>query len=152
MAKNEGKYNIKAVSTMLGIQPGTLRAWERRYQMIAPVRNDSGHRLYTENHLEILRWLITKVNQGFTISQAIALMENDGNIPDVSEQGKNDIFEELGENLLTALLNFNSAHAHELIDQAFGLFTIDKTVIDLLGPVMIKVGDLWEEGDRKSVV
>ncbi|TKJ03751.1 MerR family transcriptional regulator, partial [Bacillus cereus] len=42
-----GKYNIKAVSNIIGVQPSTLRAWERRYQIIAPKRNQAGHRLYT---------------------------------------------------------------------------------------------------------
>ncbi|GAE43447.1 transcriptional regulator [Mesobacillus boroniphilus JCM 21738] len=54
--------------------------------------------------------------------------------------------DEIGDKLLTALLEFNSSKAHELINHAFSLFTIDKTVIDLLGPILIKVGDLWEEG------
>ncbi|MEH7441728.1 MerR family transcriptional regulator [Bacillus sp. JJ1122] len=146
MGASEGKYNIKAVSNMLGIQPGTLRAWERRYQMIAPVRNDSGHRLYTEEHLRTLRWLISKVNQGFTISQAISLMENSSSAMEGADPPKKDILEELGDKLLAALLNFNNAQAHELINQAFSLFTIDKTVIDLLGPILIKIGDLWEDG------
>lgn len=146
MGMVEGKYNIKAVSNMLGIQPGTLRAWERRYQMIAPVRNESGHRLYTEEHLKILRWLITKVNQGFTISQAISLMEDSADSIDPAEPPKKDMMDELGQKLLSALLNFNGSQAHELINQAFSLYTIDKTVIDLLGPILIRVGDLWEEG------
>ncbi len=30
-----GKYNIKAVSNIIGVQPSTLRAWERRYQILA---------------------------------------------------------------------------------------------------------------------
>ena len=67
---NEGKYNIKAVSTMTGIQPGTLRAWERRYEILEPVRNEAGHRLYTDEHIRKLKWLSDKVQQGFTISQA----------------------------------------------------------------------------------
>lgn len=146
MGSSEGKYNIKAISNMLGIQAGTLRAWERRYKMIAPVRNESGHRLYTDEHLKILRWLISKVNQGFTISQAISLMENSGVGVDTVEPRNRDILDELGDKLLTALLDFNGAQAHELINQAFNLFTIDKTVIDLIGPILIKVGDLWEEG------
>lgn len=146
MGNSEGKYNIKAVSNMLGIQPGTLRAWERRYKMIAPVRNESGHRLYTEEHLKILKWLITKVNQGFTISQAISLMENTSSVLDAIEQPKVDYLEELGDKLLSSLLDFNSAQAHDLLNQAFSLFTVDKTVIDLIGPILIKVGDLWEEG------
>lgn len=147
MGNSDGKYNIKAVSNMLGIQPGTLRAWERRYQMIAPVRNESGHRLYTEEHLKILKWLISKVNQGFTISQAISLMENSAPSLEGAEPPKKDILDELGDKLLTALIDFNSSRAHELINHAFSVFTIDKTVIDLLGPILIRVGDLWEEGN-----
>jgi MerR family transcriptional regulator, light-induced transcriptional regulator len=146
MGNGTGKYNIKAVSKMLGIQPGTLRAWERRYQMIAPVRNESGHRLYTEEHVEILRWLLSKINQGFTISQAVSLLENSALSMEKAELPKRDRVDEIGDKLLTALLEFNSSKAHELINQAFSLFTIDKTVIDLLGPILIKVGDLWEEG------
>ncbi|MFT9600011.1 MerR family transcriptional regulator [Mesobacillus sp.] len=146
MGNGAGKYNIKAVSKILGIQPGTLRAWERRYQMIAPVRNESGHRLYTEEHVEILRWLISKINQGFTISQAVSLLENSALSMEKTEVPRRDMVDEIGDKLLTALLEFNSFKAHELINQAFSLFTIDKTVIDLLGPILIKVGDLWEEG------
>lgn len=146
MGNGEGKYNIKAVSTMLGIQPGTLRAWERRYQMISPVRNESGHRLYTEEHLKILRWLISKVNQGFTISQAVSLLENSAFPLETVVPPKRDMTDEIGDKLLNALLEFNNSQAHELINQAFSLFTIDKTVIDLLGPILIKVGDLWEKG------
>ena len=146
MGNGAGKYNIKAVSKILGIQPGTLRAWERRYQMIAPVRNESGHRLYTEEHVEILRWLISKINQGFTISQAVSLLENSALSMEKTEVPRRDMVDEIGDKLLTALLEFNSSKAHELINQAFSLFTIDKTVIDLLGPILIKVGDLWEEG------
>ena len=44
MLSQVGKYNMKAASQILGIQPGTLRAWERRYHMIAPVRNELGYR------------------------------------------------------------------------------------------------------------
>lgn len=146
MGNDGGKYNIKAVSRMLGIQPGTLRAWERRYQMIAPVRNDSGHRLYTEEHVETLRWLISKINQGFTISQAVSLLENSSVSLEKAEVPKRDQVDEIGDKLLAALLEFDSTKAHELINQAFSLYTIDKTVIDLLGPILIKVGDLWEEG------
>ncbi len=146
MGNSTGKYNIKAAANMLGIQPGTLRAWERRYQMIAPVRNESGHRLYTEEHLKILRWLISKVNQGFTISQAVSLLENSEPMLESSGPPKRDKLDEFRENILAALMEFNSSKAHEMINQAFSMFTVDKTVIDLLGPILIKVGDLWEEG------
>ncbi|HHY71646.1 MAG TPA: MerR family transcriptional regulator [Bacillus bacterium] len=135
MTFEEGKYNMKAVSKLLGIQPGTLRAWERRYKMIAPNRNEAGHRLYSERHIIILKWLLNKINEGFTISQAVALFEE-------SEVEKNTLrqmqtekfdyaFHEIKENLLQALLKFEEDHARKIFDYACSLFSIETAFIDL---------------------
>ncbi|KIL44225.1 MerR family transcriptional regulator [Jeotgalibacillus soli] len=148
MAKiDEGKYNIKAVSNMLGIQPGTMRAWERRYNMIVPVRNDSGHRLYTDEHVRILKWLVDKVNQGFTISQAVSLLDRK------EMEQPHDIVEEtmdraaaIQDELLEALLKFDENKAHDLINQAFSFYTIDKVLVEILGTLLVRIGDLWEKG------
>ncbi|WP_108671096.1 MerR family transcriptional regulator [Peribacillus acanthi] len=148
MAFTEGKYNIKAVSKMLGIQPGTLRAWERRYQFIAPVRNESGHRLYTDEHVRILRWLIDKTNQGFTISQAVSLLERQEVLSEtfIQDEMNGDQSKNLCSDLLDALLKFEENKAHELINQAFAMFTIEKVVIEILGSILVQIGDLWENG------
>ncbi|MFE8702648.1 MerR family transcriptional regulator [Cytobacillus sp. FJAT-54145] len=147
MSNGEGKYNIKAVSKMLGIQAGTLRAWERRYQMVAPTRNESGHRLYTEEHVKILRFLISKVNEGFTISQAVSLLENNelGIAPRQYALESNQA-SELSDKLLQALLNFDETKSHDLISEAFSLYTIDKVVVEILGDILIRIGELWEKG------
>jgi MerR family transcriptional regulator, light-induced transcriptional regulator len=146
--KLEGKYNIKAVSTILGIQPGTLRAWERRYQIIAPVRNESGHRLYTEQHLNILKWLVEKVDQGFTISQAVALLDKQElEEYEFHSSEQKDRTQTISDDLLKALLSFDETKAHELINQSFSVYTIDKVVIDILGSLLVRIGDLWENGE-----
>jgi DNA-binding transcriptional MerR regulator len=152
MVLSEGKYNIKAVSQMLGVQAGTLRAWERRYRIIAPVRNEAGHRLYTEEHVKILKWLIEKVNKGFTISQAINLLGNSGLISETGSQpltdGRQD--RELADKLVNSLLEFDENQAHEYLNHAFSLYSIDKVAIDILGTVLVQVGDLWEKGTITS--
>lgn len=150
MSEPQGKYNIKAVSQMLGIQAGTLRAWERRYHIIAPVRNEVGHRLYTEEHVKLLKWLIQKINKGFTISQAINLLENSGLITETSIKPESEGYfdEELADKLLDALMHFDESSAHEYLNQAFSMYTIDKVVIDILGAVLVRTGDLWE---RKKI-
>lgn len=143
MNKEEGKYNIKAVSTMLGIQPGTIRAWERRYNVIAPVRNDSGHRLYTDRQVRQLKWLVGKINAGFTISQAVALIDQE----DVSElEDSKDRITSFQDDLIDCLLRFDENKAQDLINQAFSIYTIDKVLIDILGTVLIRIGFLWEKG------
>ncbi|AND41267.1 MerR family transcriptional regulator [Cytobacillus pseudoceanisediminis] len=151
MATEEGKYNIKAVSKMLGIQPGTLRAWERRYQIVAPKRNESGHRLYTEEHIKVLKWLIRKVDQGFSISQAVSLLENkELNAEPLQMDKEGDRSGALANELLEALLQFNETKAHDLINQAFSFYTIDKVLIDILGSLLVKIGHQWEEGKITS--
>ncbi|KFZ43888.1 MerR family transcriptional regulator [Anoxybacillus flavithermus] len=147
MSTQEGKYNVKAVSNMLGIQPGTLRAWERRYQIIAPPRNEAGHRLYTEQQVQILKWLVDKVNQGFTISQAISLLEQR---PSEAHIQAEDHVTTLRERLLQALLSFEEWTAHELLNEAFSLYTVEKVALDILSPLLVRIGDLWGNGKITS--
>lgn len=143
--QSEGKYNIKAISKMLGIQPGTLRAWERRYKMIAPVRNESGHRLYSEEHLRVLKWLVGKVEQGFTISQAVSLLDKQGLTEETdSASPTGNRVDDLTEELMQSLLKFDETKAHQLMNRAFSMYTIDKVVIDVLGTLLVRIGDLWE--------
>ncbi|WP_407406955.1 MerR family transcriptional regulator [Peribacillus sp.] len=148
----EGKYNIKAVSKLLGIQPGTLRAWERRYHFIEPIRNDSGHRLYTEKHLQILKWLINKTDQGFTISQAVSLLEGSERIAEDVHETKqnNEQTLKLANELLDALLSFNENKAQLIISQAFSMYSIEQTVVEVLGGILVKIGNKWEKGEITS--
>jgi methanogenic corrinoid protein MtbC1 len=150
MLGQEGKYNIKAASKMLGIQPGTLRAWERRYQMIAPIRNELGYRLYTEEHIKILKWLIKKVNQGFTIGQAVSLLgKNQLNI-DVGHLLEGNQLTGLLDELLDSLIHFQEIKAEEIINSLFSLFTVEKVIFEIFDPLLVKIGDLWESGKITS--
>ncbi|GGF09178.1 MerR family transcriptional regulator [Halobacillus andaensis] len=151
MPTPKAKYNIKAVSNMLGIQAGTLRAWERRYQIIRPARNEAGHRLYTDDHLQTLKWLIEKVNKGFTISQAVSLLENSENLsePPQIEEEKNHLTA-TGDQLLQSLLSFDERAAQLKLDEAFSLFTPETVAIDMIGPLLVKIGDMWENNEITS--
>nr|WP_263325881.1 MerR family transcriptional regulator [Neobacillus sp. Marseille-Q6967] len=141
MTEQEGKYNVKAAALMLGIQPGTLRAWERRYQMIAPERNASGYRLYTDEHIKMLRALISKVKQGFSISQAINFMSHSPS----SNHEEKLTFQQAG--LITsaahqfyeALINFNIAEADEISDRLFSIYTTEKVLWDVFYPLILKI-------------
>lgn len=147
MASGEGKYNIKAISNLVGIQPGTLRAWERRYQILSPVRNESGHRLYTEQDLKVLKWLAGRVELGFTISQAVSLLESETTtIQQTAEEDSVDSPKKIREELLRCLLSFQEGKAQELMNQAFSLYSVEKVVIDILGSLLVSIGNLWESG------
>lgn len=143
METYQGKYNIKAVSNMLSIQPGTLRAWERRYQIIAPKRNEAGHRLYTEEHVKILKWLLEKVNEGFTIGQAVSLLESNQLNTQLFNKEDSRV-EILIDSILHSLLQFDEIKAHEYLNESFSIFSVDKVTMDIISKVLIKVGEMWE--------
>ncbi|WP_052501594.1 MerR family transcriptional regulator [Thiomicrospira microaerophila] len=62
-------FPIREVSRLTGIKPITLRAWERRYDLIEPVRTDSGHRLYTQDHIDYLNQALKLMDEGIPISR-----------------------------------------------------------------------------------
>jgi MerR family transcriptional regulator, light-induced transcriptional regulator len=69
-------YPIRAVSKLTGISLDTLRAWERRYQVVTPQRDDRG-RLYTEADVERLRLLNNAVERGHSIGRLAGLEDED---------------------------------------------------------------------------
>lgn len=143
------KYNMKAVSKLLGIQPGTLRAWERRYKIIAPERNKAGHRIYTEKHITILKWLLNKINEGFTISQAVSLLEKneaeDALLREMQTNKHNHLFHKIKSKLLHELLNFDEDQARKLFDYALSLFSFETVVIDLIGSIFTEMNVLSQQ-------
>lgn len=145
MEPTEGKYNIKAISNMLGIQPGTLRAWERRYNIVHPERNSAGHRLYTEKDAAVLKWILGKTSSGFTVSQAVDLMDKFEEIDSTTVHPmETDHTYALVEEILGHLLRFREADAQEALNKAFSMFSLEKVTTDILGTLLVKVGTLWE--------
>jgi MerR family transcriptional regulator, light-induced transcriptional regulator len=63
------RYTIRAVSALTGINPNTLRAWERRYGLVRPERTPSGYRLYTAEDLQRLKDIHSLLEQGLPVGQ-----------------------------------------------------------------------------------
>jgi len=135
----KGIYNVKAISKKIGIQPGTLRAWERRYQIVTPKRNEVGHRIYSEQDLAILKWLVEKVNQGFTISQAADLLsEKTKETPSIftTDEILDSKKEEITQNLFKALIQFNEQDAELLFEYALSLYRIEVVLFEVMSPLL----------------
>jgi len=72
MKVNDALYPIREVSNLTGVNSITLRAWERRYGLIEPVRTEGGHRLYTLEHIEQIKTAVKLTEEGIPISQVKA--------------------------------------------------------------------------------
>ena len=69
-------FNTKAAVQQTGVPAPTLRAWERRYDILSPERANNDYRLYSERDIATIHWLKERVDEGMSISQAIALFRH----------------------------------------------------------------------------
>lgn len=70
---SEETYPMRAAARLTGISPDLLRAWERRYHVVEPVRTPGGTRRYRASDLERLRLVKAAVDAGHRISEVAAL-------------------------------------------------------------------------------
>jgi PAS domain-containing protein len=66
------EFTIGEVASMIGFSPHTIRAWERRHNILKPHRTPSGQRRYTAEDVELLREVINGVVvRGLTLKVAV---------------------------------------------------------------------------------
>ena len=152
----EPLYRIGTVARLAGISTHALRVWERRYGVPAPARSEGGARLYSEAEVARLRLLKRAVDRGHPIGQLVsldrdALARLAGERPgqsaarDPGDASSESTAEIVGA-FLEAVRGFDAAHAQELLDRASLLFSARTLVLDVLGPLLTRIGDEWAEG------
>lgn len=65
---------IREVVRLTGVNPVTLRAWERRYGLIQPVRTEGGHRLYSQGDVDTIRSIMSWTERGVAVSKVGSLL------------------------------------------------------------------------------
>lgn len=65
---------IREVARQTGVNPVTLRAWERRYGLIQPYRSAKGHRLYSQAHIAVIQQVLSWLKRGVAVSQVKGLL------------------------------------------------------------------------------
>jgi methanogenic corrinoid protein MtbC1 len=159
-------YNLKVAVRETGLKPDTIRAWERRYGLPTPERSQGGHRLYSQQDIDTLKWLISRQAEGMSISRAVELwrqIEADGDdplqalaTPGVSEGAlplslsQGDVLADLRERWVTACQDYDEQTAGQVIAQASARFPPEIVCFEILQRGLAEVGSGWYEG-RVSV-
>jgi DNA-binding transcriptional MerR regulator/methylmalonyl-CoA mutase cobalamin-binding subunit len=71
------RHPIRVVAQRTGLTTSTIRAWERRYEAVAPGRSDGGQRLYSDRDVARLKTLRALTEMGRSISSVAALPGQD---------------------------------------------------------------------------
>ncbi|MEE2755583.1 MAG: MerR family transcriptional regulator [Myxococcota bacterium] len=73
MAEQQKTYSIGKIAQLANLSAHTIRAWERRYNVVTPLRSEGGTRRYTESHLKRFQLLGAAVDAGHRISDLVEL-------------------------------------------------------------------------------
>jgi len=167
---------MKAVTRRTGIAAATLRAWERRYSALSPQRSDGNYRLYSERDIAVLKWLQSQLDAGLSISRAVALLERlklrdssrgsaNKHEAEVDEPAieSNEIlasapadatassWENLSVSLYQTLIEMDEQGAGIVLAEAFALYQVDQVCLEIMIPVMRRIGEAWHNGSISVV-
>ena len=150
MADLDALYPIREISRLTGVTPITLRAWERRYDLIEPVRTESGHRLYTQEHVDFINQAVELTKRGIPISKVKSVLsERKAAEKSLKNQGDIDFSLEL----IQACRNYDYLETHQLVDQLYvDLFEeqVKKVIVDVT--LMVEKEDAAVQVLWRSVV
>ncbi len=80
----EKTYRIGEVSKLLELNSSVLRFWESEFTQIQPLRTEKGQRLYSEEHISLLKRIKALLHeQGMTIDGARRVLQSAAD-PDLS--------------------------------------------------------------------
>jgi MerR family transcriptional regulator, light-induced transcriptional regulator len=146
------RYPIRAVSKLTGISVDTLRAWERRYQVVEPVRDERG-RLYSEADVERLRLLRQAVEQGHAIGRVSGLTTEE--LLTLQTRGPDPVpydgppvaasAADL-ESLKAAIDRFDAASLRRELSRLAAILPARTLAREVALPLLRLVGDAWHAG------
>jgi DNA-binding transcriptional MerR regulator len=155
---DDPKYTIKTVAAKTGIQPVTLRAWERRYELLTPHRAENHYRLYSDRDIAILVWLKGRLAQGMSISSAVSdlrSMERSGLWPEAAPSIQHAAAparegispHKVSARLYQALIQHEEAASLETLRQASLQFDLLTLCSEIITPALVNIGEAWYHGE-----
>jgi MerR family transcriptional regulator, light-induced transcriptional regulator len=142
-------YSIKAVAQATGLTVETLRAWERRYAVVTPVRDSSGRRVYRPEDVLRLRRLREATERGHPISRLAPL--SDERLTDLidapADRRAQGTAQALVDRILGAAEEFRAADCEQAITLAIAMLPPQRLVAEVLQPLLREVGERWHRGE-----
>jgi len=140
-------YSIKELEKLSGIKAHTIRIWEKRYGLIEPHRTNTNIRYYTDDELKKILNVAVLNRNGIKISNIARL--NDLELKEEIIRVANSSYSHstLVDSLVMAMIDMDEYKLEAIIDKSITKMGFTSTIIDVLYPLLDKVGILWQSGD-----
>jgi MerR family transcriptional regulator, light-induced transcriptional regulator len=137
---------IGELSRRTGVSVDTLRAWERRYGILAPARSEGGFRLYSQADEERVQAMRGLIAEGLSAAQA-ATAVREGRTPERTTASVAMAPDLTARELLSAIERLDEEEANTILDGALAALSFDAVAEGVVLPVLRAIGESWERGD-----
>lgn len=138
-------FPIRTLSEKTQVNTVTLRAWERRYGLLKPMRTGKGHRLYTEADVARVREILAWIQRGVSVGKVKELIgaevsERASDMPAsfsaVQNTGSDSHWGSLIASLAEAVERLNTGRIQNLLHDVLVQYPVQLCVNQWLVPVM----------------
>lgn len=157
-------YTIKQAALRTGLPVATIRAWERRYDVVRPTRTAAGYRLYDDDAIALLIAMRQLVEvRGMRPRQAAEQMRADGDevarlvaeaSSPVVSPGPPGAVTPSAEAVATTIAAFvdgartlDMAAMERALDEGFAAERFEAAVAHVVFPALRAIGDGWASGE-----
>ena len=144
-ATEAGLIRIGELSRRTGISPDLLRAWERRYGLLAPARSQGGFRLYSPADEAAVRRMSALLAEG--LSPAEAARQASAAAPQPAPVTAVLSPEGTCQRIPRAIDAYDEDEVNSALDEAISVLTVDTLAQGIVLPVLREVGARWQRGE-----
>jgi len=137
-------FPIRTVASLTGVNSITLRAWEKRYDLIKPVRTAKGHRLYTQADIDLINEVVYLLGKGIPISQVSHALVNRHAFVDKDE---GDAWHPFLIRMISAVKNFDEYALDDIYNEVLAIYPIEIVTYKLVIPLLVELGRRWETAE-----
>lgn len=124
--------------------------WEKRYRLISPQRGSNRYRLYTEEDVNLLKYLVKEIQLGQSIGELASLGKDEILVRMKSEKKEeskeeNHTNDPLINDLEKALAPLDQVAFERMLNEMMALMPFEEVFRRVLIPLQIRVGELWFE-------
>jgi len=136
-------FSIKDLENLSGVKAGTIRIWEKRYNLLTPLRTDTNIRKYSTKSLQRILNITYLLEQGNKISTLSLLSQEE------IHHKVRELATRKNESLVTvqafkmAMINFDQGLFEQTYNQLIIKYSFHEIFINIIMKLLEEIGHLW---------
>ncbi|MEY3500583.1 MAG: hypothetical protein RL308_2252 [Bacteroidota bacterium] len=137
-------FSIKDLENISGIKAHTIRIWEKRYEVLKPMRSDSNIRYYNLVNLQKLLNITLLHDHGYKISRIAKFTEEQ--IPEMVREivSEKSVKSHAISSFKMAMINFDQSLFFNTYNNLLAEKTFREVFYEVFIPLMNEIGLLWQ--------